>query len=77
MHKILIRLTVCLVHGFHSKSFTTCLFQVPACQNCGGILKPDVTFFGDNVPKLVVDFIFEKVHECDGLLVIGSSLSVS
>src|SRR5262249_50803704 len=29
-------------------------FVVPACEDCGGILKPDVVFFGENVPKDVV-----------------------
>ena len=29
-------------------------FKVPACEACGGILKPDVVFFGENVPRDVV-----------------------
>ncbi|XP_002732103.1 NAD-dependent protein lipoamidase sirtuin-4, mitochondrial-like [Saccoglossus kowalevskii] len=51
-------------------------FQVPECTNCGGILKPDVVFFGDNVPRPIVHFVFKKLSECDSVLVIGSSLFV-
>lgn len=54
------------------------MFQVPSCPKCDtGILKPDVIFFGDNVAKPKVNFVYDKVDECDSLLVIGSSLFVS
>lgn len=51
-------------------------FVVPACPACGGVLKPDVVFYGDNVPR---DRVFDAqaaVHEAAGLLVVGSSLMV-
>ncbi|CAG9770780.1 unnamed protein product [Ceutorhynchus assimilis] len=51
-------------------------FQTPACESCNGILKPDITFFGDNVPKYRVELIKEKVTDSDSVLVLGSSLSV-
>ena len=51
-------------------------FQVPSCECCGGILKPDVVFFGDNVSQDTVQFVNEKVDKSDGLLVVGSSLQV-
>ena len=54
-----------------------CFSQVPECQSCGGILKPDVVFFGDNVRRSLVDSIFDMVEECDQILVAGSSLYVS
>lgn len=41
-----------------------------------GILKPDVVFFGDTVPKDRVSEAFQHVNECDGLLVVGTSLEV-
>ena len=50
--------------------------QVPGCQACGGILKPDVVFFGDCVPKARVRTAVEAVLACDALLVVGSSLMV-
>uniref|UniRef100_A0AC35FN87 Deacetylase sirtuin-type domain-containing protein n=1 Tax=Panagrolaimus sp. PS1159 TaxID=55785 RepID=A0AC35FN87_9BILA len=53
-------------------------FQIPHCPTCGpgSILKTDVVFFGDNVPRKIVDFCYEKVEEATGLLVLGSSLTV-
>ncbi|XP_046556816.1 NAD-dependent protein lipoamidase sirtuin-4, mitochondrial-like [Haliotis rubra] len=51
-------------------------FQVPACDSCGGVLKPEIIFFGDNVARNIVDFVFRKVSESDAVLVIGSSLEV-
>ncbi|GIY14656.1 NAD-dependent protein lipoamidase sirtuin-4, mitochondrial [Caerostris extrusa] len=51
-------------------------FNVPSCENCGGILKPDVVFFGENVQKNKVFEIYKKVEESDAVLVLGSSLEV-
>jgi NAD-dependent SIR2 family protein deacetylase len=51
-------------------------FLVPDCPECGGILKPDVVFFGENVPRPRVERAFEAVTGADALLVIGSSLMV-
>lgn len=51
-------------------------FEVLPCDKCGGVLKPDVVFFGDNVPKARVDACFEALNDADGLLVCGSSLAV-
>jgi len=51
-------------------------FLVPDCPECGGILKPDVVFFGENVPRERVARAFEGVTEADALLVVGTSLMV-
>jgi NAD-dependent SIR2 family protein deacetylase len=51
-------------------------FQVPACPACGGVLKPDVVFFGDNVPRDTVAAATQAVEQAAGLLVVGSSLMV-
>lgn len=51
-------------------------FVVPGCLRCGGVLKPDVVFFGDNVPAPRVQTAFEQLHACDAVLVVGSSLHV-
>lgn len=51
-------------------------FKVVDCPECGGILKPDVVFFGDFVPKDRVVTAHEALAASDGLLVIGSSLMV-
>lgn len=51
-------------------------FQVPPCLACGGVLKPDVVFFGDNVARPVLDAALGLFDEAEVLLVLGSSLSV-
>jgi NAD-dependent SIR2 family protein deacetylase len=51
-------------------------FHVPACLRCGGTLKPDVVFFGDNVPPPTVQEAFSLLESGDALLVVGSSLAI-
>ncbi|KAM3622028.1 uncharacterized protein V6R79_019332 [Siganus canaliculatus] len=51
-------------------------FRVPSCRKCGGILKPEVTFFGDTVKKATVQFVHDRLAESDAVLVVGSSLQV-
>ncbi|WP_327690580.1 MULTISPECIES: NAD-dependent protein deacetylase [unclassified Streptomyces] len=51
-------------------------FRVLPCTLCGGILKPDVVFFGETVPPRRVDHCRALVHEAASLLVLGSSLTV-
>ena len=54
----------------------TTRFVVPTCQQCGGRLKPDVVFFGENVPKDRVARCYAELDRADALLVSGSSLTV-
>jgi len=51
-------------------------FNVPACDYCGGILKPDVVFFGESVPRDRVERAMRGVQDADAMLVVGSSLMV-
>jgi NAD-dependent SIR2 family protein deacetylase len=51
-------------------------FEVPPCPSCGGVLKPAVVFFGENVPRVRVDEAMAALREADALLVVGSSLMV-
>lgn len=51
-------------------------FQVPSCLHCGGVLKPDVVFFGENVAAPIVDAAYSLLEEAEVLLVVGSSLTV-
>lgn len=51
-------------------------FRVPACEACGGVLKPDVVFFGENVPAPRVETAMSALDGARALLVIGSSLMV-
>jgi NAD-dependent SIR2 family protein deacetylase len=50
--------------------------SVPDCPECGGVLKPRVVFFGENVPRSRVEAVFAALDEADALLVVGSSLMV-
>jgi NAD-dependent SIR2 family protein deacetylase len=51
-------------------------FRLVACLGCGGLLKPDVVFFGENVPRDRVTRAYAMVDDAGALLVAGSSLTV-
>jgi NAD-dependent SIR2 family protein deacetylase len=51
-------------------------FHMVDCERCGGLLKPDIVYFGENVPKDRVAAAFDLVDNADALLVVGSSLTV-
>jgi NAD-dependent deacetylase len=50
--------------------------QVPLCDHCRGILKPDVIFFGEALPQETLSQAMREAEACDVMLVIGSSLVV-
>lgn len=51
-------------------------FSIPECGRCAGILKPDVVFFGESVPKKRVTAAFSSLQQARGMLVVGTSLFV-
>jgi NAD-dependent SIR2 family protein deacetylase len=51
-------------------------FLIPSCERCGGVLKPDVVFFGENVPRDRVDAACRHLDEAAAMLIVGSSLMV-
>ena len=51
-------------------------FRVPSCERCGGVLMPDVVFFGGNVPRERVRRAMDALATSDALLAVGSSLKV-
>ena len=51
-------------------------FDVPPCPHCGGIVKPDVVFFGEAVPRERVEAATRAWQAADAVLVVGSSLMV-
>ncbi len=51
-------------------------FRVPACRTCGGPLKPNVVFFGENTDADRVTAAWALLDDADALLVTGSSLTV-
>jgi NAD-dependent SIR2 family protein deacetylase len=54
----------------------TMSFRIVDCSKCGGMLKPDIVYFGESVPKVRVDEAYSLVDGADALLVAGSSLTV-
>jgi NAD-dependent SIR2 family protein deacetylase len=55
---------------------TTASFSVPGCLRCGGVLKPDVVFFGESVPAPRVEAAWRMLAGAEVLLVVGSSLAI-
>ena len=53
-----------------------CQIEIPRCDHCGGMLKPDVVFFGEPVPGERVANCFDALDQADAVLVVGSSLMV-
>ncbi|MFW6263188.1 MAG: SIR2 family NAD-dependent protein deacylase, partial [Thermotogota bacterium] len=49
--------------------------DVPLCE-CGGIIKPDIVFFGEMLPQHEITESFEKAAQCDVFITIGTSLLV-
>jgi NAD-dependent SIR2 family protein deacetylase len=54
----------------------TASFRYVDCASCGGMLKPNIVYFGENVAKDIVQQAFSFVEAADALLVAGSSLTV-
>lgn len=52
-------------------------FLIPACAGCGGVLKPDVVFFGESVSESVANSAMTGLDDADALVVAGSSLTVN
>jgi NAD+-dependent protein deacetylase sirtuin 4 len=51
-------------------------FFLPECPKCGGYLKPNIVFFADNVPRPRIEKVVRAIIDSDGVLVLGSSLTV-
>lgn len=54
----------------------TASFKYVDCEGCGGMLKPDIVYFGESVPKDIVAQAYTLIEGADALLVAGSSLTV-
>ncbi len=57
-------------------AFDSAMLRLPACEACGGVLKPEVVFFGETVPPARVDQSFAALERADAMLVVGSSLMI-
>lgn len=51
-------------------------FNIPPCPECSGYLKPEIVFFGDNVPMPRIERVVRMILQSDAVLVLGSSLTV-
>lgn len=51
-------------------------FRPAPCESCGGVLKPEIVYFGENVPRPRVEAAYALVDDADAVLVAGSSLTV-
>jgi NAD-dependent SIR2 family protein deacetylase len=50
--------------------------EIPKCSSCGSPVKPDIVFFGEEMPARFQQLVHEDVASCDLLLVMGTSLLV-
>lgn len=50
-------------------------FHIPDCEQCGGMLMPDVVFYGGSVPKTRVNYLTQQLAQADAMLVVGSTLT--
>lgn len=50
--------------------------EIPKCENCGGVVKPDIVFFGEDLPTKFHKLLSSDFKKCDLLIILGSSLVV-
>ncbi len=79
MHGTL-RTTSCMRCGNHVDTADVVATLVanpdPACAMCGGILKPDIVYFGEVLPADAIDLAVEAAESCDVFVAVGTTLSV-
>jgi NAD-dependent deacetylase len=70
-----IRTVSCLACG-HREPLEESLLPVPRCPDCGAVLKPDVVFFGELLPRAAIDRAYALARNAGSMLVVGSALEV-
>ncbi len=50
--------------------------EPPACRHCGGLLRPDVVWFGEPLPLIAIGSAFDTLRRCDLCFSIGTSAQV-
>lgn len=50
--------------------------RVPTCTQCNGVVKPDIVFFGEDLPRKFYELPEQDFKECDLLIIMGTSLAV-
>lgn len=63
---------------YHHKEIQERIFadKVPRCDRCGNLVKPEIVFFGENLPARFFQHLNDDFERCDLLIVIGTSLTV-
>jgi len=73
--------TICSHNPEHQLSSLPCLAamgdlkEAPRCS-CGALIRPDIVFFGEQLPTTFHNLSGKDMHECDLLIVVGTGLSV-
>lgn len=60
----------------HSMEYVRQAMGVPLCENCGGIVKPDIVLYQEEVKSDVLDLAVKAIKEAETLIVGGTSLVV-
>lgn len=63
-------------HAFAWARDLACRGEIPRCEECEGLVKPDIVFFGEQLPLAALEQAFELAAGADLMLVLGSSLMV-
>ncbi|MGN0533321.1 MAG: NAD-dependent protein deacylase [Eubacterium sp.] len=63
-------------NSFFSAEYVKKQQGIPYCQNCGGLVKPDVVLYGEGLDNETVSGAVRAIAECDCLIVAGTSLAV-
>lgn len=50
--------------------------SVPTCEECNSVVKPDIVFFGENLPEKFYTLPAKDFNKCDLLIIMGTSLEV-
>jgi NAD-dependent deacetylase len=50
--------------------------EVPSCERCGGIVKPEIIFFGEPLDSVTIEMAVKEARRADVMIVLGSSLVV-
>uniref|UniRef100_H2ZEV4 NAD-dependent protein deacetylase n=1 Tax=Ciona savignyi TaxID=51511 RepID=H2ZEV4_CIOSA len=50
--------------------------EIPRCESCENLVKPDIVFFGEALPKRFFELRFDDFESCDLLIIMGTSLKV-
>ncbi|MBQ6621599.1 MAG: NAD-dependent protein deacylase [Mogibacterium sp.] len=81
--------TVYEIHGTTTRSYCTkcgrvypeaylfeCGGDIPRCESCGGMVRPDVTMYGESLPEEAFSRAFQAINQADMLIIAGTSLVV-